>query len=324
MRPFRPYPMDRTAWEGRRVLVTGAAGFIGQRLAARLLDSGARVTGLDRHAPADWGKAVFRRAELGDGAALGDAVAGAETVFHLAAANGHGESMERPLADFEDNVMGTISLLAAVAERAPAARVVFAGTRQLYGPAERLPVNESHLVNPPDVHSVHKETAEHLVRHSAAERDAPCAILRLTNTYGPGQPTRGPSAGLVGRFFGDALAGRGITILGDSELLRDFNHVDDVVDALLLAGHPAAPSGTWNLGSPPVNLREFARAIFRALGEEPRIRSEPLPPDLDAIRIGDFHSDWSAIRRDLGWAPRRSLTDGLAETVAALREARSR
>ena len=99
--------------------------------------------------------------------------------------------------------------------------------------------------------------------------------------------------------------------------------MDDVVDALLLAGHPEAPSGTWNLGSPPVSLREFAQAIFRALGEEPRVRSEPLPPDLDAIRIGDFHSDWSAIRRDLGWEPKRSLETGLSETVRAMRSGTS-
>ena len=316
--------MDGATWSERRILVTGAAGFIGRRLAARLAAAGAQVMGFDRVRPNVPGaNGEFRQADLRDAETLDDAVAEAEVVFHLAAANGHRASMEEPLADFGDNVLGTISLLAAVAERAPAARVVFASTRQLYGPAEGLPVDESHRVNPPDVHSVHKETAEHLVRHNAAERDAPYAILRLTNTYGPGQPLDGPSAGLAGRFLGDALAGRGITVLGDPELLRDFNHVDDVVDALLLAGQPEAPSGTWNLGSPPVSLREFASAIFRALGEEPRIRSEPLPPDLDAIRIGDFHSDWSAIRRDLGWAPRRSLETGLAETVRAVREARA-
>ena len=316
--------MDRPAREGRRVFVTGAAGFIGRRLARRLAAAGVRVTGFDRVRPNVQGTTIeFREANLRDTETLGDALAEAEEVFHLAAANGHAESMERPLADFGDNVLGTVSLLAAVAERAPSARVVIASTRQLYGPATRLPVDESHRINPPDVHSVHKETAEHLVRHNAAERDAPYAILRLTNTYGPGQPLDGASAGLAGRFLGDALAGRGITVLGDPELLRDFNHVDDVVDALLLAGQPGAPSGTWNLGSPPMSLREFASAISRALGEEPRVRSEPLPPGLDAIRIGDFHSDWSAIRRDLGWEPKRSLEQGLAETVRAVRKARA-
>ena len=311
--------MDDAVWTDRRVLVTGAAGFIGRRLAMRLAGVGARVTGFDRVRRDSRGASVlFRQGELGDRAALREAAEGAEAIFHLAAANGHRESMDRPLADLEDNVMGTISVLAAAAECAPKARLVFASTRQLYGAARHLPARENHPVAPPDVHAVHKETAEHLVRCSAAARGARFSILRLTNTYGPGQPTAGPSAGLAGRFLGDALAGRGITILGSPELLRDFNHVDDVVDAFLRAGRPEAPAGTWNLGASPVSLRAFAEAVFRALGNEPRVRTAPLPAGLEAIAIGDFHSDWSAIRHDLGWEPRRSLDVGLAETVRAL------
>ena len=169
--------------------------------------------------------------------------------------------------------------------------MVFASTRQLYGRAASLPADEGHAVAPPDVHAIHKETAEHLVRHSAEQRGVSFSVLRLTNTYGPGQPTAGPAAGLTGRFLSYALAGREITILGDPGLLRDFNYVDDVVDGFLRAGEPGAPAGTWNLGTAPVRLRE----------------------------IGDFHSDWSAIRRDLGWEPAWTLESGLAETVRAMR-----
>lgn len=311
---------DAPAWSERRVLVTGAAGFIGSRLATRLAAAGARVTGFDRVRRHAQGENIeFRRADLRDTERVGDAVAEADVVFHLAAANGHRASMDEPRADFEDNVMGTVALLAAVARRAPEARVVFASTRQLYGPAESLPAEEGHPVAPPDVHAIHKETAEHLVRHSAAQRGVPFSILRLTNTYGPGQPTEGPGAGLTGRFLGDALAGREITILGDPGLLRDFNYVDDVVDGFLRAGGREAPAGTWNLGSPPVRVADFAVAVFRALGEEPRVRTAPLPPGFEAIAIGDFHSDWSAIRHDLGWEPAWSLDSGLTETVRSTR-----
>ena len=311
--------MGEAGWAGRRVLVTGAAGFIGGRLARRLADYGAHVVGFDRRDAGRSESFALRRGELQDGQRLGDAVADAEVVFHLAAANGHRASMEAPRADFEDNVMGTISLLAAVARRAPEARVVFASTRQLYGPAATLPAGEDHRIAPPDVHAVHKETAEHLVRHSAGERGASFSVLRLTNTYGPGQPTSGPGTGLTGRFLADALAGRTITILGDPGLLRDFNYVDDVVDAFLRAGHLEAPAGVWNLGYSPVRLGDFAEAIFRALGEEPRVRVAPLPPAYGDIAIGDFHSDWSAIHRDLGWRPEWTLEAALAETVRAMR-----
>ena len=111
---------DSPAWNERRVLVTGAAGFIGRRLATRLGAAGARVTGFDRIRPNRQGTNLeFRHADLSDSDALDDAVADADVVFHLAAANGHRASMDEPRADFEDNVMGTVSLLAAVARRAP-------------------------------------------------------------------------------------------------------------------------------------------------------------------------------------------------------------
>ena len=315
--------MGDAGWAGCRVFVTGAAGFLGDRLARRLAECGARVVGFDRRGPTRAPAFACSRGDLRDSTLLEAAVVDAEVVFHLAAANGHRASMEDPRADFEDNVMGTVSLLAAVARRAPEARVVFASTRQLYGPAATLPVGEDHRIAPPDVHAVHKETAEHLVRHDAERRNASFSVLRLTNTYGPGQPTGGPGSGLTGRFLADALAGRAITILGDPGLLRDFNYVDDVVDALLRAGRPDAPSGVWNLGAPPVCLGDFAEAVFRALGEEPRVRVAPLPPGYEDIAIGDFHSDWSAIRRDLGWKPAWTLEAGLAETVRTMRRAAS-
>ena len=157
------------------------------------------------------------------------------------------------------------------------------------------------------------------MRHSAEQRGVPFSVLRLTNTYGPGQPTAGPAAGLTGRFLGDALAGREITVLGDPGLLRDFNFVDDVVDGFRRAGAREAPAGIWNLGASPVRLREFAEAVFRALGEKPRVKTAPLPASYEAVAIGDFHTDWSAIRSDLGWEPVWTLESGLAETVRAMR-----
>ncbi len=305
--------MEPDAFCGHRVLVTGAAGFIGRRLAAALAARGARVVGFDR-APSAAAGTRFRSGDVRNRGALGDAVSGAEVIFHLAAANGHRRSMERPLDDFETNLVGMTTLLAAARERAPRARIVFASTRQLYGRARALPAPEDHPLAPPDAHSVHKEAAEHLGRIACRAGGVRFSALRLTNTYGPGQAADA-RGGFVARFLAEARSRGEITILGDPNLRRDLNHVDDVVEAFLRAGRPGAPAGTWNLGGPPATLGEVARAIFRALGKPGRIRPVPLAPELAAIAIGDFFADWSAIRRDLGWAPRVSLEAGLAETV---------
>lgn len=303
------------AFGGLEVVVTGAAGFIGRRLLDRLAAAGAHAAGIDRRpldeAPAD---AVFHRGDLSHlPAPVSRRLAQADVVFHLAARNGHTASQEHPLADFEDNVAASLAVASALA---PGARVVFTGTRQIYGSGQRQPADEDHAVQPPDVHSVHKETAEHLLRVLAGSR---LAVLRLTNTYGPGQPLDGPGAGFTGAFLRQALSGAAITILGNPDLVRDVNHVDDVVEALLLAGRPGAPTGTWNLGGAPVTLGEFAAAACEAFGKTRRIRQAPLPARHRAIAVGDFRCDTSRIRRDLGWRPRMDLGAGLRTTVEALR-----
>lgn len=326
------------AYAGLPVTVLGGAGFLGSHLAARLAALGAEVRVLDSFEPGSGadpenlaaltGRATpprfeLHRGDLRDPAAADRALDGAAVIFHLAAVNGHRESMADPGADFAGNFLGALSLFAAAARRAPAARIVFAGTRQIYAPAHSglgLPAREDHPISPPDAHSIHKEAAEHLGRHWARTGRGAFSVLRLTNCYGPRQPLAGGSAGFTGRFLAQALDEGEITILGNPDLERDLNHVDDVTDAFLRAGSPGAPAGVWNLGAAPVTLREFAQAVFRALGRPSRLRSEPLPTGLSEVALGDFHADWSAIRRDLGWAPRRDLEEGLAETVRSFRE----
>ena len=331
------------AYAGVPVTVTGGAGFLGSCLAGRLAALGAEVRVLDSFAPGSGAdpenladllegtssaRVELHRGDLRDPAAADPALDGAAVIFHLAAVNGHRESMAEPEADFAGNFLGALSLFAAAARRAPAARIVFAGTRQIYAPAHPghgfgLPAREDHPISPADAHSIHKEAVEHLGRHWARPGPGSFSVLRLTNCYGPRQPLAGGSAGFTGRFLDQALNEGEITILGDPDLRRDLNHVEEVADAFLRAGSPEAPAGVWNLGAEPVTLRKFAEAVFRALGRPSRIRSEPLPPGLSEVAIGDFHTDWTKIHRDLGWVPRRTLEEGLAETVRSFRETRS-
>ncbi len=304
---------------GRRVFVTGGAGFVGRRLVVRLAASGARVISLDRRAASASGGVRVLRGDCRRPEDWESGLRGVEVVMHLAAAQGHRASMEHPLRDYEDGVAALLGVLEASARSAPRARIVLASTRQIHGAPTRLPVAEDHPIHPPDAHSAHKEAAEHLVRHHAARHRTGHAILRFPNLYGPGMDLAPERAGFAGSFLRAALAGEPVTILGRSTLLRDPTHVDDAVRALLLAAPPGAPSGTWNLGGAPVTLRDFATAVFGALATRPRIREEPLPPALAAIAVGDMICDSRKIARDLGWAPEVPLDSGLAETVGSLR-----
>lgn len=328
------------AYAGLPVTVVGGAGFLGSHLAARLAALGAEVRVLDSFEPGSGAdpenlasltdpalspRLELHRGDLRDPVAADRALDGAAVIFHLAAVNGHRESMADPAADFAGNFRGALSLFAAATRRAPAARIVFAGTRQIYAPAQPasgfgLPAREDHPISPPDAHSIHKEAAEHLGRHWARTGPGSFSVLRLTNCYGPRQPLVGGSAGFTGRFLAQALTAGEITILGNPDLRRDLNHVEEVTDAFLRAGSRGTPAGVWNLGAAPVTLREFAQAIFRALGRPSRLRTEPLPPALSEVALGDFHTDWTAIHRDLGWTPFRDLAAGLAETVRSFRE----
>ena len=316
----------RSRFEGRRALVTGGLGFIGSRVARRLLELGAEVTVLDALVPGCGGNPFnlegvrerihVRVADLCDAAAAEEAVAGQELVFNLAGQVSHVDSMSHPMGDLENNVRAQLSLLEACRRRNPAALVVLASTRQIYGRPRYLPVDEAHPCEPVDVNGVHKFAAEQYHRLYARSFGVRSAILRLTNTYGPGQLVKHARQGFLGWFLRLAVEGKCIDVMGDGEQLRDLNHVDDVVRALLLAATtPAAVGRVYNLGaSPPVSLRALAELLVELSGRG-SWRLVPFPEDRERIDVGSVYADYGACRRELGWEPRVTLRDGLAQTL---------
>ncbi len=200
-------------------------------------------------------------------------------------------------------------------------KVVFASTRQVYGRPETLPVTEQHLVRPTDVNGINKAAGEyyHLVYNNVFGVRA-CA-LRLTNVYGPRQLLRHNRQGFIGWFLRQALLGEPIQVFGDGRQRRDFNHVDDVVDALLRAGASDAADGqAFNLGGgAPASLEELAKLLVELAGRG-SYTLVPFPPERKKIDIGDFYGDIGKIRAALGWQPRIGLREGLASTLAFYRE----
>ena len=224
--------------------------------------------------------------------------------------------MSEPLGDLENNVRAQLSLLESCRRKCPAALVVLASTRQIYGRPRYLPVDEAHPCNPSDINGIHKFAAEQYHALYLAAWGLRSTVLRLTNTYGPGQLVRHPRQGFMGWFLRCAALGEGIELMGDGEQLRDLNYVGDVVDALLLAARsPAAVGRIYNLGaSPPVSLRSLAELLVAITGRG-SFRLVPFPPERQRIDVGSVYADYGAIRRELGWEPRVALREGLERTL---------
>jgi UDP-glucose 4-epimerase len=317
-------------YRDRRVLVTGGLGFIGSNLCIALAGLGARVEALDSLLPECGGNvrnlsgyedAVrVHQVDLRDPEARAH-VRDQEVIFNLAGQVSHVDSMTDPLKDLEINGRSQLCLLEAVRHENPQARVVYAGTRQVYGRPQYLPVDEKHPLQPTDVNGVDKISGEmfHLVYHAA--HGVRASSLRLSNTYGERQLVKHPRQGFIGWFVGRAVRGEEITVFGDGAQKRDFNHVSDVVDAFLRAGASDAAAGrVFNLGGgPAVSLLELARLLVDLAGRG-SVRLVPFPKERARIDIGDFCADTSLARETLGWAPKVPLREGLARTVAFYRE----
>jgi UDP-glucose 4-epimerase len=318
-------------YRGRRVLVTGGLGFIGSNLARRLVDLGADVLVIDALIP-DSGGDVFNlegvetrlRVNVSDirqGSTMNHLVRGRDVVFNLAGQVSHIDSMRDPHLDLEVNCRSQLTLLEACRYHNPSAKVVFAGTRQVYGKADVLPVDERHLVRPTDVNGINKAAGEyyHIVYNNVFGVRA-CS-LRLTNVYGPRQLIRHNRQGFIGWFIRLAIEDRTIQIYGDGSQIRDFVFVDDAADAFLRAGASDVCNGeVFNIGGDqPIRHRDLAALILEVAGTG-RVEFVEWPAEKKVIDIGDFYADSSKFRRTTGWSPSTNLREGLRRTIDFYRE----
>jgi nucleoside-diphosphate-sugar epimerase len=219
--------------------------------------------------------------------------------------------MHDPVSDLEVNALAQLRLLEACRTLNPGVKIIFTSTRQVYGRVEKLPVEESTPVSPADYNAVSKIAGE--LYHFLAHRiyDLWTTNLRLTNTYGPRMRVRDARQTFIGLWLRLLLDGKPIPVFGRGDQLRDFNYVDDVVDAFLLcASNPTAKGKTYNLGANPISLLKLAELLI-SLNGSGAYSLTPYPSERAAIEIGDYAGDYSRIREELGWEPSVSLEDGL-------------
>ncbi|MBM3985635.1 MAG: NAD-dependent epimerase/dehydratase family protein [Planctomycetes bacterium] len=314
------------AYSGADVLVTGGLGFIGSNLARRLVALGAKVTLMDSMIP-DYGGNPFNVEDLRDKVTVNFAdvrqrstmdflVQGRDYLFNLAGQVSHIDSMRDPFTDLDINGRSQLSILESCRHNNRRVKLVFAGSRQVYGRPQYLPVDEAHPVRPVDVNGINKVAGEqyHILYNDVHGIRA--ASLRLTNTYGPGQLVKHNRQGFIGWFIRTVTEGGEIALYGDGRQVRDLNFVDDAVEAFLLAGATDAANGRiYNLGAqPPVSLRDLSDLLVELAGKG-SVRLVPWPEDKRAIDIGDYHGSHAKITAELGWTPRTPLRDGLRRTL---------
>ena len=313
-------------YKGRSALITGGLGFIGSNLARRLVEIGVEVSVLDALMPEQGGnphnlrdllgRVEIHTADMRDQRVVNHLVGGVDYIFNLAGSVSHLESMQQPLRDLELNCAAHVTLLEACRNFNPHVKVVFTSTRQVYGKPVYLPLDEQHRVAPLDVNGINKLAAEHY--HLLYQRvyGTRTVCLRLTNTYGPRQLIHHNRQGFIAWFIRQAIEGGVIELYGEGRQRRDMNYVDDVVEALLLAGASEAAEGeVYNLGGDePVSLAELADELISITGRG-SVRAVPFPPERQLIDVGNTHSSYAKIEAALGWRPRTPLREGLRRTV---------
>jgi UDP-glucose 4-epimerase len=316
----------RGFYDGRRVMITGGLGFIGSNLARQLVSLGAHVLLVDSLI-SEYGGNLFNIDGLEDRLRVNVAdvrqqstmnylVRGQDVIFNLAGQVSHIDSMQDPYTDLEINCRSQLSILEACRRYNPGVKVVFAGTRQVYGRPDTLPVSEDQLVRPTDVNGINKAAGEyyHLVYNNVFGVRA-CS-LRLTNVYGPRQLLKHNRQGFIAWFIRLAIEDGEIQIYGDGRQLRDFVYVDDAADAFLRAGATDTCNGqVFNVGGmEPISLGDLVDLLI-ATAKSGRRRFVEWPPEKKVIDIGDFYADSTRIRETLGWEPRIALREGLMRTL---------
>jgi dTDP-glucose 4,6-dehydratase len=315
-------------WTSKRVLVTGAGGFIGSHLTERVVELGARVRALVHYnALGTWGWLDYSpikgemevvAGDIRDHDSVREAMQQADIVFHLAALIAIPYSYHAPLSYVQTNVEGTLNVLQS-ARALNVERIVHTSTSEVYGTARYAPIDEQHPLQGQSPYSASKIGADKLVEAFHLSFGAPAVTVRPFNTFGPRQSARAVIPAIITQL----LAGDTVR-LGNLHPTRDLSYVANTVDGFVSAASaPEAIGQTINLGSgQEIGIGELAQLIASLMGKAITIESEAQRVRPDGSEVDRLLADTTLAQRVLGWQPRVSLEEGLRRTIDWIREHR--
>ena len=318
-------------YRGRKVLVTGADGFIGSHLVEALLTEGADITALcqynsfDSHgwlddlSPTAREAITLVRGDVRDAGFMRRITGGQEVVFHLAALIAIPHSYAAPQSYVETNVLGTLNVLEAARE-CGVRRVVHTSTSEVYGTALTLPISEQHPLQGQSPYSASKIGADMMAESFVRSFDMPVVILRPFNTYGPRQSERAVIPTLIRQYLDPSCSSLKV---GDTSTTRDFTFVADIARAFMTAGgcERVEFGRPYNAGSGKmISVADLIDVLARITNN-----AKPVVQEVERLRPGNsevraLQADSSRFFADTGWAPRATLTEGLGRTVAWWRD----
>ncbi len=303
--------------KGRRVLVTGGAGFIGSNLVRRLIKEGAIVRILDNFFTGRKKNLEGLEVEVieGDVENINDvyrAIEDIEIIFHLAARNII-VSTKEPYKDFLTNTLGTFNILQACLERrSKIEKIVYTSSVSIYGNPKYLPINEEDPKNILNPYAASKLAAESYCSAFFETYGLPINIVRYSNVYGPYQYPTNPYCGVISKFISWALKGEPLIVYGDGEQTRDFTYIEDAIEATLRATF-ASPGLIFNIGTGiETSINKLANLIIEMTGSKSQVLHIE-KRDIDDVRRRVMNIEFA--RRILRWGPKVDLYQGLKNTI---------
>lgn len=312
-------------YKGKRVLIAGGAGFIGSRLAKELVKYGSICTVVDAFLELG-GANDFNLKEITGKirlykSAIEDFVRGKdlrtyEVIFNCCGLTDHFLGLADPLLDYRINCLGAIALLLAMKGSKTKPKLISIGSRTQYGRARLSHLKESSSMQPLDIQSTHKITLEHYHRIFAKMFGLDTVFLRLTNVYGPGQRLKGHNIGFMGEVIKNTVEGKIIPVYGSPSRIKDILFINDAVAALLLSGLQKSGCGfkVYNVGGKPYKVSDLIKGIKKIIPGSV-IEWGQFPQRIRDIDTGDVVLSSDKIKKELKWAPKTALMDGLKETL---------